>query len=171
MSVRTWLISDTHFGHENMYKFVSGDGVTRVRERWTSPEDADRYMVQRWADLVKPEDHIYHLGDVAINFPPWIRVLKSLPGHKRLILGNHDKAKMRQYEEAGFKKIMASRIWDRKIVILSHIPVHHDSLFKIKANIHGHIHERTLRDPRYVNVSVEQTGYEPVLLEEVISKL
>lgn len=33
--------------------------------------------------------------------------------------------------------------------------------------VHGHIHERPAFGPNYVNVSVEQTGYAPVLLESL----
>lgn len=167
---RIWLISDTHFGHENIYKFVSFDGVTRVRQRFDSAKDADSFMLDRWNDLVRPEDHIYHLGDVAMNFSPWVETIKKLPGHKRLILGNHDKGRPRQYIDAGFEKIMGSRYWDRKVAILSHIPLHPDSLgFGSALNIHGHIHDRKLSDPRYVNVCVEHTDYEPILLEQVLT--
>lgn len=168
--VRVWVISDTHFGHENMYSFVSFDGVTRVRQAFAHCREADAFMCDRWNDLVRPEDHIYHLGDVAMNFQPWIYRIKSLPGHKRLILGNHDKGRMKDYAEAGFEKIMGSRMWNRKVALLTHIPAHPFNLFGVKVNIHGHIHEKCIPDPRYVNVSVEQTGYAPVLLEELIAK-
>lgn len=169
--MKVWLISDTHFGHENIYKFVSFDGVQRVRSTFNSAKEGDEYMFDRWNDLVRPEDHVYHLGDVAMNMAPYVHRIRSLPGHKRLILGNHDKDPMKIYADAGFEKIMSVRMWDRKVVILTHMPMHPDGLSKSKANIHGHIHERTLRDPRYINVSVEQTKYEPVELDRILEGL
>jgi calcineurin-like phosphoesterase family protein len=52
--------------------------------------------------------------------------------------------------------------------ILSHAMV---DMFKGSRfiNIHGHIHNRESGIPNCVNVSVEMTGYTPVLLEDVVS--
>lgn len=169
--MKVWLISDTHFGHENIYKFVGFDKVTRIRERFDNAREGDAYMFDRWNDLVRPEDHIYHLGDVAMSMAPYVHRIRSLPGHKRLILGNHDKDPMKVYADAGFQKIMSVRMWDRKVVILTHMPIHEDGLSHSKANIHGHIHQRVMKDPRYVNVSVERTNYEPVELESILAGL
>lgn len=165
--VKIWLISDTHFGHENIYKFVSNDGVTRVRPRFEHARDADEYMCDLWSSMVKPQDHIYHLGDVAMNFAPRVSLIKSLPGHKRLILGNHDKGKMTEYIAAGFQKIMSYRFFDRT-VILSHVPIHEKSLGG-RVNIHGHTHERPAYGPQYRNVCVEHTDYAPVELDKILA--
>lgn len=151
-----------------MYHFVTFDGVTRVRERFQHAKDADEFMCDAWNERVKPQDHIYHLGDVAMNFAPWVHRVKSLPGHKRLILGNHDKGKMTEYLSAGFEKILSVRMLDRKVAIMSHFPLHPDSVHRL--NIHGHIHERVINDPHYVNVCVEHTDYAPVELEEILSR-
>jgi calcineurin-like phosphoesterase family protein len=166
---KIWLISDTHFGHENMYRFVTFGGVTRVRPRFDHAKEADEYMFDTWNDLIKVEDHVYHLGDVAMNFAPFVHRIKSLPGHKRLILGNHDKAKIAEYLAAGFQKIMAYRFWNRE-AILSHVPIHPESLGK-RLNIHGHIHERAAFGPLYRNVCVEQTHYGPVELDKILASV
>jgi calcineurin-like phosphoesterase family protein len=158
---RIWVISDTHFGHENIYKFTSFDGVTRVRASFESALEADREMVQRWNSVVRPEDHVWHLGDVTMGSD--LRIIKELLGHKRLLLGNHDRCDVRAYREAGFQKVQSYRFCDRW-GIMSHIPLHPMSLGD-KINIHGHIHEREAFGPQYKNVSVEQINYTPVLLE------
>jgi calcineurin-like phosphoesterase family protein len=36
-------------------------------------------------------------------------------------------------------------------------------------NIHGHIHNLESGIPNCINVSVEKTGYKPVLLEDLVS--
>jgi calcineurin-like phosphoesterase family protein len=169
MATKIWLISDTHFGHENMYKFTTMGGVSRVRSRFDSSAEGDDYMMSMWSGLVKPEDHIYHLGDVAMSMRGWVERIKSLPGHKRLILGNHDKDKITTYLNAGFEKIMSYRYWDHK-AILSHVPIHPDSLGS-RLNIHGHIHEREPFGPLYRNVSVEQTDYAPVELDRILASV
>lgn len=159
--MKIFVISDTHFGHENMYRFVGFDGVTRVRPEFDSAISADAEMILRWNAVVTPQDHVYHLGDVTMGNN--LSMIKHLNGHKRLVLGNHDKCDVRAYRDAGFQKVMASRQFDRWCV-LTHIPIHPESL-GAKLNIHGHIHERPAYGPQYRNVSVEQINYTPVELE------
>lgn len=160
-----WLISDTHFGHDNMYRFVTADGVTRVRSRFLSAKEGDEYMCDMWAQTVKPEDHIYHLGDVAMSQAAVFNV-KNLPGHKRLVLGNHDKEKMHTYRDAGFQKIMLCRFING--MLLTHMPVHRMSFGRATINVHGHIHALPPYGPDYRNVSVERTDYCPIALDSVL---
>lgn len=160
-----WLISDTHFGHENMYSFVGLDGITRVRPEFTCAKDADEYMIEQWNSRVKPQDHVYHLGDVAIRRAD-LQTIKKLNGHKRLVLGNHDIYLYKEYVEVGFKKLFGSRKLDK--ILCTHIPIHEQSIPRwAVGNVHGHIHERGNYSVRHLNVSVEQTNYAPVTLEEV----
>ena len=185
MSARIFVTSDHHFGHENMYKFLRLDGMTRVRPEFAHAQDGDRAMVERWNATVTPQDHVYHLGDIGIGNPGYIvNLVKALNGHKRIIPGNHDKWTLQEYIAMGFQKLYGSRFIDK--AWLSHIPVHPDGLYDGRICIHGHIHEghvmhdvpltiaedgvvttyRREPDRRYVNVSVEQTNYTPILLEE-----
>ncbi len=162
--MRIFVISDTHFGHENMYKFVTFDGVTRVRPQFANAAEADKAMINRWNDIVTDQDHVWHLGDFTMGNN--LSIVQHLKGHKRLILGNHDRCDVRAYREAGFQKVQSYRFVDRW-AIMSHIPIHPDGLYGGRINIHGHIHERVMQDPKYVNVSVEQINYTPVLLESL----
>ena len=174
---RIWLISDTHFAHENIYKFTWMDphGVERrIRERFRDALEGDTYMYQRWTELVRPEDHVWHLGDVTMerssNAKAWfVNRMRSLPGHKRLILGNHDHFTTDVYRDAGFEKIRGSHRIDG--LVLSHWPLHPGSISndRVLANVHGHIHQNPAPPGKYINVSVEQTNYEPILLDEVVA--
>jgi calcineurin-like phosphoesterase family protein len=61
-------------------------------------------------------------------------------------------------------------------MILSHIPIHEESIGRFGTNIHGHLHTRRVMkdgkiDPRYHNVSVEQIGFVPILFEDVIKRI
>jgi len=51
--------------------------------------------------------------------------------------------------------------------LLTHYPVHQMSIKKGVVNVHGHIHQNSSPVGPYVNMSVEQTNYEPVPLEVV----
>jgi calcineurin-like phosphoesterase family protein len=61
--------------------------------------------------------------------------------------------------------------------ILSHIPVHKDSIARFGANIHGHTHGNRVLDsdgnidPDYFCVCVEQTDYRPISFENVLQKI
>jgi calcineurin-like phosphoesterase family protein len=52
-------------------------------------------------------------------------------------------------------------------ILLTHIPVHPSQLRRGVLNVHGHLHARTINDPRYVCVSLEQTGFRPVRLDQL----
>ena len=174
MSAQIWLHSDWHWRHENIYKFVDAGGV-RIRNRFADMAEGDAFIEQRLRDLVKPEDHIYFLGDLTMArenhmADDFIRLFRSLPGHKRLIQGNHDGLKIHHYIAAGFQKIKASNMIGG--ILLTHYPVHQSSIgYKTLGNAHGHTHGQPDIGPRYLNVSVERTNYEPIPLEEARARL
>lgn len=170
-----FLTSDTHFGHAGVCRFTCDDGVTKIRP-WTDPDEMDEEMVKRWNETVKPNDKVYHLGDVVIN-RRCLNILRRLNGDKVLIKGNHDIFKLQDYLPH-FRDIRAYHVMNN--MILSHVPVHPESFGRFRANIHGHLHQRRVMcevwgemqiDPRYFNVSVEQTDFRPILFEEVVKRI
>jgi len=74
-----FLVSDTHFGHAGVCRFLREDG-TKLRP-WDSPEEMDEYMVEAWNKKVRPNDKVYHLGDVVINRRA-LKILALLNGEK-----------------------------------------------------------------------------------------
>ena len=170
-----FLVSDTHFGHAGVCRFTCDDGVTKIRP-WTDPNEMDEEMVKRWNETVKPNDKVYHLGDVVINRKA-LAIMRRLNGDKVLIKGNHDIFKLQDYLPH-FRDIRGYHVMNN--MILSHVPVHPDSFGRFRANIHGHLHQRRVMcevwgemevDPRYFNVSVEQTDFRPILFEEVCKRI
>ena len=163
---KTFLISDTHFSHNNILTFKKEDG-TPLRDGFYDIHHHDETLIENWNKVVSPQDKVYHLGDV--GFTNWTlldSILSRLNGTKVLIKGNHDNHKLSQYAQH-FKDIRASHVLDK--MILTHIPIHPDSLSRWKANIHGHTHGNNLSDKRYFNVSVEQIKYKPIDFEEIRS--
>lgn len=156
-----WITSDTHFSHANILTFKDPWG--ELMRPFSSVEEMDETLVERWNDRVKPSDHVYHLGDVAMSRPA-LKIVERLNGHKRLLFGNHDIYDYKSYTEVGFEKLMSYRKFDG--LFLSHIPIHPSSMPKF-VNVHGHIHANGDLGERYVNVSVEATGFAPLSLEEV----
>jgi len=180
----TFLVSDTHFGHAGVCRFTEADGVTKIRP-WTDPAEMDEAMIQRWNDVVRPNDKVYHLGDVVINRKS-LPTLHRLNGDKVLIRGNHDIFRDDEYREY-FRELRAYHVLNG--MILSHIPVHEASLGRFGTNIHGHLHTSRVKkargvdaktgtvlysdenDVRYHCVCVEQTGFAPILLEDVYKRI
>ena len=178
-----FLTSDTHFGHKGICQFTNYDG-SPVRP-WDSVEEMDEEMVKRWNETVGPKDKVYHLGDVVINRKS-LQILDRLNGDKVLIKGNHDIFPLKDYVKY-FRDIRAYHVMNG--CILSHIPVHKDSIARFGANIHGHTHGNRVRklrgvnvktgellysdviDPSYFCVCVEQTDFRPISFEDVMKRI
>jgi calcineurin-like phosphoesterase family protein len=170
-----FLVSDTHFGHAGVCRFLRDDG-TKLRP-WDNPEEMDEHMVKVWNETVRPTDKVYHLGDVVINRRA-MSILHRLNGDKVLIRGNHDIFRDDEYR-THFRELRAYHVMNG--MILSHIPIHEESLGRFGVNIHGHLHaNRVMKDngyggrvidPRYHCVCVEQTDFRPILFEDVIKRI
>jgi calcineurin-like phosphoesterase family protein len=104
--------------------------------------------------------------------------MRRLNGDKVLIRGNHDIFRDDEYREH-FRELRAYHVMNG--MILSHIPIHEESLGRFGVNIHGHLHanrvmkwgmrsEREI-DTRYHCVCVEQTDFRPILFEDVIKRI
>lgn len=169
-----FLVSDTHFGHAGVCRFLNQDG-TKLRP-WDNPEEMDEELVKRWNETVRPNDKVYHLGDVVINRRA-LKTLSRLNGDKVLIRGNHDIFRDDEYRQY-FRELRAYHVMNG--MILSHIPIHPDSLGRFGTNIHGHLHSNRVMteingvvvpDLRYICVCVEQTDFRPILFEDVQKKV
>lgn len=184
-----WLISDTHFGHTGVCRFMRADGVTKLRP-WDDPEEMNEALIDNWNRVVGKNDRVYHLGDVVIARRQLNLVLPRLNGRKVLIKGNHDIFPLKDYLPH-FDDIRGSHKLDN--FVLTHIPVHADSLARwCDGNIHGHLHSnyvmrevrcqeyapppydprpfdvvRSMIDDRYINVCVENIDYTPINFEEI----
>ena len=167
-----FLTSDTHFGHAGVCHFTRNDGVTKLRP-WTDPNEMDEEMVKRWNETVRPNDTVYHLGDVVINRKA-LKIMSRLNGDKVLMRGNHDIFRDDEYRMY-FRELRAYHVMNG--MILSHIPIHTESLGRFGKNLHGHTHSNRVMlssgelDYRYHCVCVEQTDYTPILFEDVIKRI
>lgn len=171
-----WLVSDTHFGHEKTCTVFKREDGSPLRP-FSCAEEMDEYMIKVWNERVKPNDKVYHLGDVVIS-RKFLSVLGRLNGDKVLIRGNHDIFKLEDYTQY-FRDIRGYHVMNG--MILSHVPIHSDSMARFGTNIHGHLHAgRVMKnngygskvvDPIYHCVCVEQTNFAPILFEDVQKRI
>lgn len=166
-----FLVSDTHFGHTGVCKFTRRDGVTKLRP-WDTPEEMDEAMVEKWNAVVGPKDKVYHLGDVSMDKKS-LQILHRLNGDKVLIRGNHDIYEMKDYAKY-FRDIRGCHVLDG--LIMTHIPLHPESMGRFGCNVHGHTHANNVEldgsiDPRYFCVCVEQTDFAPISFDVVKERI
>lgn len=155
---QVYFISDTHFGHKNILKFSRG---FRYGE---TIEQHDQWLIAQINSVVKKRDILYILGDLAFGNEN-LKNLDKVNAQKSLVLGNHDKGDMSLYMPYfqciyGMKKYKG--FW------LSHAPLHPQSrrgLF----NICGHVHQNSVPDPHYINVSVEVLNGVPLSFEQILA--
>jgi calcineurin-like phosphoesterase family protein len=163
-----FVISDTHFGHENILKFDNPLGFTSIEER-------DEEIIKRWNGVVGRGDRVYHLGDIFVGSSSHgykHSILTRLNGSKRLIVGNHDNIK---YLAAGgwFSDIYMWRMKKELGMILTHVPLHPETLREDRwgpngcINVHGHTHSRGSPEGPYRSVCVEMINYTPIAIEEL----
>lgn len=177
-SKNIFFISDTHFGHENLYDFVDDKGDP-ARFPHDNALDCDALMVENWNKVVKPGDRVYHLGDVAIK-KAHLPTMAKLNGRKVLIRGNHDIFELKEYAKY-FDDVRGTHKIEN--IILSHYPIHKGSIPGwATANVHGHTHLRDVRqyffgfktpflDTFYHNMSVERINYTPMAYEDLRTKI
>ena len=155
--MKTWIISDTHFYHDNMVKLCG------------RPDD---FTEQIWENLiytVKHDDLLIHLGDVTWdkNVP-----INSLPGRKVLVKGNHDKHSYSWYMNNGFDFCCEqfSMFIGGMNIVFTHKPL---IFHEFDINIHGHLHNRAKVESvcKHYCVALEETGYKPLLLSDLLPKL
>lgn len=182
-----WFTSDTHFGHQAMVE-------NGWRPQYASVKEMNQDLVERWNEVVKPADSVWHLGDVFMGSQAeGLALISQLNGAKHLITGNHDKPwpgnrdshrHVRQWMEAGFETIQAfaRRRVAGQVVVVSHFPYTGDhtddercTQFRLRDEglplFHGHVHDAWRRNGQQINVGVDVRGFRPVHIDELAAEL
>ena len=155
-----FFASDTHLGHENILTFLRKDNGLRLRD-FSTIEEHNETIINNWNSVVRPNDIVYHCGDVVFAPATNFHLISRLNGKKRLSLGNHDYANLLSKYLTVFQQVSSIVEFDGGVV--SHIPVHTSQLEgRWKFNIHGHLHDTVLDDDRYLNVCMENINFTPV---------
>lgn len=161
MSGNTWVAADHHFSHRNILTFKREDG-SPLRD-FKTIEEHDETIIANHNAVVDPQDRVYLLGDLCFHKRN-LSILDRLNGRLVLVKGNHDVLKLNHYLPFvdDIRAYVVQKDQDGHKVILSHIPIHPDSVGRFGTNIHGHLHYQKINDERYVCVSLEHTNYSPI---------
>ena len=174
-----WFTSDTHFGHENIIRFCNRPFINAA--------EMNAELIRRWRETVPDDGIIFHLGDFAHDSSRlWNDILNALPGHKYLILGNHDMKAIRQGFMSHFELVtqqMTIRVGGQAIV-LNHNPfLCYGGSYRDVWQLFGHVHSgpasHTGLDhprlkmlfPRQYDVGVDNNDYRPISFADVKAKI
>lgn len=169
MSGKTWVAADHHFGHANILTFLRDDG-TPLRP-FKTQEEHDETIIENHNRVVGDSDRVYLLGDLCIR-RPFRHLIGRLKGRLVLVKGNHDIFKLHDYLPFfdDIRSYVVQKDHEGHKVILSHIPIHPESVGRFGTNIHGHLHYQKVDDPRYVCVSLEHTNYSPIEIHQALKR-
>lgn len=168
---RYWIVTDTHFGHEEMMEYCS------------RPKDFENIILHNIKKCWQPQDILIHLGDICIgNDKKWLSKLnlfKSISKKIWLIKGNHDSKSVGFYMDRLFDFVGESISINRfgKKILLSHSP-QKDTGYDI--NIHGHFHNSdhrrhepelvAIKNDKQFLVAMEYNSYMPYNLKTIVEK-
>ena len=131
---RNLYIADTHFRHKNILHYDN--------RPFTTVEEMNSEMENRWNMAVESADTVYILGDFCYK-GNWLDILMRLRGHKVLIRGNHDPKNLNDQVAKYFSTVADyMEIKDAgRDVVLSHYPIPcFKNHFYGAYHLYGHVH-------------------------------
>jgi calcineurin-like phosphoesterase family protein len=154
-----FFTSDTHFGDHRVLN-LSPRPVASLAEM-------DAGLIERWNEIVGPDDEIWHLGDFARTARCAAEILPRLNGRKHLVLGNNDPPEVSCEPWESVAAYAEIEVEGRNLV-LCHYPFRSWSgMHRGAWNLHGHSHGRLKPLKRQYDVGVDARGYRPVRLTEL----
>ena len=166
-----FLISDTHFNHNKPFLYEP--------RGFHSVQEMNETIINNWNNTIHPDDTVYLLGDVMLgNLEEGLRLIKSLNGHIRLAIGNHDTdvrltAFKNIFEDIQFGYKLS---FHNKVFLLTHYPTLTGNFDNSKTfSIHGHTHNKNIHQDKeehqlMFNVSCEAINCTPIALESINDK-
>lgn len=158
--IKTFFTSDQHFGHNGIIKYESRpfEGVIEM----------SHFMISQWNITVGKNDIVYHAGDFSfMNKEETKKVFDKLYGRKRLIMGNHDRARsVTWWKDIGFEEVYEFPICYKDFYWISHEPMYMNERMPY-VNCHGHLHSKKYEGNNHINLCVEHWNYRPLQFEQI----
>ena len=180
-----FVTSDHHFGHARINELAG--------RPFSSVDEMNAAMIERWNALVGPDEVVLHLGDLALGpIEESIALTAKLNGRRFLVPGNHDRVSPATqsiraierfravYEAAGWTMLPEILEGTRggTRILASHYPYagdttgveRHRSHRPVDTGIpllHGHTHERDFgpHGSHEFHVGVDAFDFAPIQLE------
>ena len=147
------------------------------------PVDFELRIWTALQSVLTAEDTLIHLGDIVLSSGQEAKAhdmfIRTLPGRKWLVRGNHDTKSDNWYLTHGWDFISDSfrNHYFGKLVVFSHVPLVDDGY---DINFHGHFHNtdhrshepelRAISNPKQRLLALEYNHYQPWNLQTLIQK-
>lgn len=143
-------------------------------------------IIERWNKVVKPDDIVYHLGDVFLNNNKvGIECVKRLNGTIFMIWGNHDTNNRKDILARECNNFFGGWYayqtkYNKLTLYLSHYPTitaNYDEkhLNQHVINLHGHTHQQKnffyADNPFMYHVGMDSHNCTPVHIDEIITEI
>lgn len=163
-----WFWSDPHLFHENIIQYC--------RRPFKDAEFMNEFLLDSWNTYCKPQDKGYWVGDVALGYGgneeklSWL--LHRFHGKLRLNPGNHDNLKSpalhRRFEKIEYWS--GTKGWG---FFTHHVPINCENFRgkDVVAQVHGHTHNKFMKEKHYINVCVDATNFRPMHLDEIKAEI
>lgn len=170
-----FFTADTHFGHERIMKYCN--------RPFRNANEMNECIFANWWAMVGRGDTIYHLGDVVFGNRESVRDIanriRSLPGKKYLVPGNHD-WRFPDVLFPAFEKVLPP-IYETTVafdheqsrrVVLCHYPMlTWNGLYRGSLQLYGHVHGRIPGNAWQIDVGVDVWGFSPVRFSDVLRRM
>jgi len=174
-----WFTSDLHFCHDKQFLWEPRG----FNDRW----EMNEALVENWNKVVKSDDTVYNLGDMALSdTQEAAKYVRKLNGKHFWIRGNHDSDNKVSY--------LMDYCWDQLFYVgwadvlkygkyrfyMSHYPTltcnYDDKKFSQHViNLHGHTHQQVnwlhADNPFMYHVGVDSHNNTPVHIDEVLTDI
>ncbi|KST61189.1 metallophosphoesterase [Methylobacterium sp. GXS13] len=164
----TYFTSDSHFGHGGMLS----PRMSRPRP-FSSVEAMDEHIIAAWNNRIRRDDEVYHLGDFAYaaSAAHCRSVFARLNGRKRLILGNHDKARTTDLAWYSQDERAEVVVEGRRFVLGHYAQRTWNGIHRGALHLYGHSHGSLPGCGRSLDVGVDTWDWRPVTVPEILERM
>jgi calcineurin-like phosphoesterase family protein len=176
-----YFSSDHHFNHFNV--------ITYCSRPFSTIDEMNESLIQKWNDTVGPKDVVWYLGDFSLSRKA-LPIVSRLNGEIHLIPGNHDKCfpmrtkhlKMAEvYKASGFAEVyFTPQHLPELDAMMWHLPYLPGDItegdfrypeWRLEDEgarlLCGHVHEKWKVQDRMINVGVDQWDFRPVSIDQI----
>lgn len=160
------VVSDTHFGHEKLLELRG----------FSSVDEMNKAIIDKWNKLIDKEDRVIHLGDFAVGMKEddIEKIISRLNGKITLILGNHDTFSKLKNVYIKYFKCLSSLY--APPYYFTHEPINEECLKEQitripTINIHGHLHSPKYLGDCFMNMNYDVVGLDNMVKEFEVEKL
>ena len=160
---RIFVTSDTNFFGQQFIAYAA--------RPFEDVLDMNEHLIERWNEIVRPNDLVYHLGDFGTGPPDGLEEIHQRLEGKISILRSHSENSLNSLLELGFA-LVADQIqldYLGYLCIFTHKPLV-SAYSEGILNLHGYEYSKVQFRPGSINISCDAWDYKPVELKELIRK-